>query len=98
MRNMSRSTLVCLMSIMCWLVLPNVARAQAVAIAQVSGSVTDQSGSAIPNAQVRMIETGKQSNRATVTDAQGQYVLPGLPVGAYQMEVQANGFKNYVQS
>src|ERR1700694_1273913 len=97
--NMSRSTLVVLsLSMIYWLALPNQARAQAVAIAQVSGSVTDQSGSAIPNAQVTMTETDKQAVHTTVTDAQGQYVLPGLPVGPYPLEVQANGFKNYVQT
>jgi len=99
MMKMSRSTFFGLsMSIICWLALPNPAHAQAVAIAQVSGSVTDQSGSAIPNAQVRMLETDKQSLHTTVTDAQGQYVLPGLPIGPYRLEVQASGFKDYLQS
>src|SRR5579864_481938 len=75
MRKISRSTLVCLsLSIICWLALPNMADAQAVAIAQVSGNVTDQSGSAIPNAQVQMTETDKQAVHSTVTNAQGQYV------------------------
>src|SRR5579864_2277493 len=99
MRKLSRSTFVVLsLSTICCLTLPSLARAQAVAIAQVSGNVTDQSGSAIPNAQVRMIETDKQSLRTTVTDALGQYVLPGLPVGPYRMEVQASGFKDYAQT
>ena len=75
------------MSILCWLALPSSARAQAVAIAQVSGNVTDPAGGAIANAQVRMIETEKQAVHTTVTDAQGQYVLPGLPAGLYRLEV-----------
>jgi hypothetical protein len=45
-----------------------------------------------------MTETDKQSVHTAVTNPQGQYVLPSLPVGPYQLEVQANGFKNYVQS
>jgi hypothetical protein len=99
MKKLSRSTVVALsLSTICWLALPNRAHAQAVAIAQVSGNVTDQSGSAIPNAQVTMTETDKQVVHTTVTDAQGQYVLPGLPVGPYRLEVQASGFKNYVQT
>ena len=80
------------------LLMPSAAKAQAVAIAQVSGNVTDQSGSAIPNAQVRMIETDKQLVHSTVTNAQGQYVLPSLPVGPYRLEVSANGFKDYAQT
>jgi hypothetical protein len=86
------------MAILCMLAVPNSALAQAVAIAQVSGSVVDQSHSAIPNAQVRMIETDKQFPHTTVSDAEGQYVLPGLPVGPYRLEVQANGFKDYAQT
>ena len=45
-----------------------------------------------------MLETDKQSLHTTVTDAQGQYVLPGLPIGPYRLEVQASGFKDYLQS
>jgi Carboxypeptidase regulatory-like domain len=93
-----RSLLLLSISILCWLALPSPARAQAVAIAQVSGNVTDPTGSAIANAQVRMIDTEKQSVRTTVTDAQGQYVLPGLPVGPYRLEVQVAGFKDYAQT
>src|SRR5258708_1357568 len=92
------SLLLLSISILCWLALPSSARAQAVAIAQVSGNVTDPTGGAIANAQVRMIETEKQAVHSTVTDAQGQYVLPGLPVGPYRLEVTVSGFKDYAQT
>jgi cytoskeletal protein RodZ len=102
MTRESRSTFVGLfllsMFVLSWLALPSSARAQAVAIAQLSGNVTDPSGSAIANAQVRMIETEKQAVHTTVTDAQGQYVLPGLPVGPYRLEVTVSGFKDYAQT
>ena len=78
--------------------MPSAAYAQAVAVAQVSGTVVDQSGSAIANAQIRMTETEKQTVHSTVTDDTGRYVLPNLPVGPYVLEAQANGFKNYVLS
>ena len=68
------------------------------AIAEVSGTVTDPSGSAVVGAQVQMTETDKHTVRSTVTDALGKYTLPNLPVGPYQLEVRANGFKEYVQS
>jgi hypothetical protein len=73
-------------------------QAQAVAIAQVSGTVTDPSGSPLPGAQVKMIQTGTQATRATLSDNQGRYTLPNLPVGPYRLEVAANGFKAYEQS
>lgn len=72
--------------------------AQAVAVAEVAGVVSDSTGAAIPGAVVKITETDKQLVRTTTTDAQGAYVLPNLPVGPYQLEVNASGFKTYTQS
>lgn len=74
------------------------ARGQAVAVAQITGTVVDSSGAAVAGAQVTMTETDKQVSRSTVTDASGSYVLPNLPVGPYSLDVKATGFKDYVQS
>src|SRR5215472_8615229 len=78
--------------------MPSRGDAQAVAVAQVSGTLTDPTGAAIAGAQVTMTETDKQVTRSTVTDASGYYILPSLPVGPYTLNVKANGFKDYVQS
>jgi hypothetical protein len=80
------------------LLLAPVARGQAVAVGEVSGVVSDSSGSSVPNAMVRMTETEKQNVHTASTDSEGRYVLPNLPVGPYRLEVQAPGFKEYVQS
>ncbi|HYM10131.1 MAG TPA: carboxypeptidase-like regulatory domain-containing protein, partial [Bryobacterales bacterium] len=77
--------------------LPSPAWAQAVAVAEVSGTVTDSTGGVLPGAQVTMTETDKQLPRSTVTNASGHYILTNLPVGPYRLDVTANGFKNYVQ-
>src|SRR6185436_13945130 len=74
----------------------SVAWGQAVAVAEVSGTVTDPSGSVLPAAQVIMTETSKQLTRTTLTDAGGHYILTNLPVGPYNLEVKASGFKNHV--
>ena len=73
-------------------------KAQTVAVAQVSGTVSDPTGAAVTGAAVRMTETDKQAVHSTVTDATGQYLFPNLPVGPYRLEVQANGFKDYIQT
>jgi len=73
-------------------------RGQAVAVATVSGSVTDPSGAGIPSAAVSMTETDKQAVHSTVTDATGAYTLPNLPVGPYRLEVKVPAFKDYVQT
>jgi hypothetical protein len=74
------------------------AHGQAVAVAEVDGHVTDPSGQAIVGASVRMVETDKHQTRATTTDTTGRYAMPNLPVGSYLLEVNAPGFKAYVQN
>src|SRR5881394_717142 len=76
---------------------PN-ARAQQVNVAQVSGRVTDRSGAAVPGVAIKMIETQRNIAHTAATDEQGLYVLPGLPVGPYQLEVKKEGFKSYSQT
>ena len=71
---------------------------QAVAVGSLAGAVTDQSGSSIPGATVLMTETDKATAHSTVSNADGRYNLGNLPAGPYRLEVQAKGFKNYVQN
>jgi len=68
-----------------------------VAVAEVSGQVSDPSGMAIAGAQVKIIETEQQTARNTTSNEQGRYALPNLPVGPYRLEVTAFGFKRHVQ-
>ncbi len=85
-------------SFSCFIGLPGRLACQSVAVAEVSGVVTDPSGAAIVNAQVSLTETDKQLTRTVATDNRGSYTLANLPVGPYQLEVKSAGFKDYVQS
>src|SRR5438477_8926669 len=96
--SMSKQTLFLLTLTIVILTLPSLAWAQAVAVAEVSGVISDPSGGALPNAAVIMTETDKQLPRATITDTAGHYILTNLPIGPYKLEVKAPGFKDYVQS
>ena len=71
---------------------------QAVAIGSVSGTVSDQSGSSVPGATVKMTETEMGSVHTGTTNAEGRYTFNNLPVGPYRLEVSASGFKNYAQT
>jgi hypothetical protein len=73
-------------------------RAQAVAVAQIGGVVSDPAGMVIAGAQVSMTDTEKGQVHTAVTDSTGSYTLPNLPVGPYRLEVKAQGFKDHVQS
>ncbi|HLJ49751.1 MAG TPA: TonB-dependent receptor [Bryobacteraceae bacterium] len=80
------------------LVLTPYVRAQAVAVAEVDGYVTDPSGQAIPGAQIKITEINKHQVRTTVSNATGRYAFPDLPVGSYVLEVSSPGFKAYRQT
>ena len=71
---------------------------QAVAIGSVSGTVSDQSGSTVPGATVRMIQTDKGTVSTGNTTPDGRYTFNNLPTGPYRLEVSASGFKNYAQT
>jgi Carboxypeptidase regulatory-like domain len=73
-------------------------RAQSTAVAQVSGVVSDSTGKSIPSAPVTITETEKGTPHSAVTDGEGRYTFPNLPVGPYRLEVRVTGFKDYVQS
>src|SRR6185437_14969863 len=74
------------------------AYSQNIAVAEVDGHVIDPSGQSIAGAQVKMIETARDTVHSTVTDATGRYSLPNLPIGPYRLEVTAQGFKTFIQT
>ena len=61
----------------------------------ISGTVKDPSGSVVPNADVTAQELGTGIVHETHADASGYYTLPVLPVGRYELQVQATGFRSY---
>jgi hypothetical protein len=67
------------------------------ASASLRGTVTDGTGAVVSGARVTALKTETGLQRTAVSDAQGAYVLLALPVGHYHLEVQADGFKKYVQ-
>ena len=69
-----------------------------VAVAEVSGVVSDATGGTIPGAQVKITEIEKQFSRSASSDAAGRFTFPNLPVGPYRMDVSASGFKGYTQT
>ena len=68
------------------------ARAQAVANATIHGDVTDSSGAAVPNSQIKATQTATAQITHTTSGADGAYVLLNLPVGPYRLEVSAPSF------
>jgi hypothetical protein len=61
-----------------------------------NGNVDDKSGSAIPGARVAVTSQGTGLERDTKTDSTGHYLIPLLPVGTYDVKVDAAGFQSAV--
>jgi carboxypeptidase family protein len=64
----------------------------------ISGVVTDERQGAIANATVTARNVGTNESRVTTVDGGGRYRLSNLPVGNYEITVQANGFAKLVRS
>ena len=60
---------------------------------KITGTVMDQSSAVIPGATVVALDTATGVKRTTQTDVQGIYSFPVLPVGQYEIDVTAEGFK-----
>ena len=72
------------------------AYAQGATTQTLSGSVTDASGAVIPGADVAAKHTGTGVVTTAVTNAEGLFSLPSLPIGTYTVTVTLQGFKTSV--
>ena len=61
--------------------------------AQLTGLITDSSKAAMANAKVTVTNADTGVSRATASNAQGNYTVPLLQPGNYQILVQADGFR-----
>jgi hypothetical protein len=64
----------------------------AAANGSLSGTVKDPSGAVIPGAKIALVNTALRSEYTALTNAQGFYSFPALPVGHYDLTVEASGF------
>ena len=80
--------LLCLFSVALWAADPT---------GRIAGNISDPSGAAIGGAKVvaTNINTGLARNVTSASD--GGYVLPLLPVGFYNVDVEVQGFERYEQ-
>jgi hypothetical protein len=63
--------------------------------AQVTGSVTDMQGAAVPGATVTLIPLGKLDESTAASAADGTFTFTGLPVSQYRLTVAAPGLDLY---
>jgi Carboxypeptidase regulatory-like domain len=73
-------------------------RTQTITVAQLSGTVVDESGGALPGAEVTVTQTDTALTRFVITNERGGYVFSNLPVGPYKLAARLSGFSVFEQS
>ncbi|MGB7623848.1 MAG: carboxypeptidase regulatory-like domain-containing protein, partial [Terriglobia bacterium] len=76
---------------------PSTLFGQAVNYAQIQGRIMDETGAVVPGAQIKVTQVATGLVRTTPSNDEGQYFLPNLPVGPYQLRVTMHGFRDYIQ-
>jgi hypothetical protein len=66
--------------------------------ATLQGTVRDEKGSVVAGAKVTARNQGTSIERTAQTDSEGNYQFAGLPVGAYSVTVELQGFKRQLVS
>jgi len=66
--------------------------------AQITGRVTDASGAVIAGAEVVVTNVATAASRTTQTNETGNYTVPLLPPGSYQVRASASGFQPLLRS
>ncbi|MDR3734285.1 MAG: TonB-dependent receptor [Acidobacteriaceae bacterium] len=62
-------------------------------LANISGTITDQTGAAVPQCTVVVTNKATSASRSLSTSANGFYSFPLLPLGPYVIEASAPGFQ-----
>ncbi len=71
--------------------------AQSMGTGTINGAVTDPSGASVAGVQITAVHASTGTTRGTTTNGQGNYVLPDLPIGTYQVRAEHSGFKTSTQ-
>src|SRR5262245_31989032 len=66
--------------------------------ASISGTVSDETKAGIPGATVTVKSTETGAVRVVTTDEAGNYRVLALPVGAYQLTAEKEGFTPELQT
>lgn len=63
----------------------------------IQGRVMDSSGAVIPGATIQLIHVATNRSRTAVTGESGNYSVPLLPEGVYNLTVEKTGFKKFLR-
>ena len=61
----------------------------------ITGTVIDQNGAGVPNAKINVTLKASNLKYSGVSSQDGTYSVGQLPVGGYELEATASGFKTF---
>ena len=64
-------------------------------LATLTGTITDQTGAVVPNVPVKAVHVDTGTVLTGTTSATGNYTITQMPIGRYQVTVEAMGFKTF---
>jgi len=62
----------------------------------ITGTVTDASGAIVPGAAITVIQKDTNTSFKTTTSTAGDFAVPSLPVGSYQVRTERPSFKTSI--
>lgn len=65
--------------------------------AVITGTVKDTTGAVVPGAMVTATHVDTKTDYKTKTTASGDFTVPSLPVGTYQVKVESPGFSTHIR-
>ena len=72
--------------------------AQSSTAGNITGTVRDQQGAAVANAEITILDEKTGATRTAKTNEDGFYSAPGVPPGVYTISTSPTGFKKTVAS
>ena len=82
--------------LVCFMLLPAIAKAQATAT--IAGTISDPAGSVIAGAVVTVTNVDTNGARVVTTDNNGRFVANLLPIGNYKIQVSAPSFQSAIKN
>ncbi len=73
-------------------------RAQTASTSTVTGTVSDKTGSSVPNARVDLEDVGTKAKTSVITGSDGGYTFPSVRPGNYSITISGKGFRQSVVS
>jgi len=64
----------------------------------ITGTVSDPAGALIPNAKIVATSTATGVQFNTESTATGNFTIPSMPAGNYDLSVEVAGFRRYTQT